>query len=55
MNLGQFKDMASMMKLAQEAKKQQAKQDKMLQENNELLKRIARTLDEILRELRSKK
>lgn len=55
MNLGSMKDMASMMKLAQEAKKQQAKHDKMLQENNELLKRIARTLDEILKELRTKR
>ncbi len=54
MNLGNLKDMANMMKLAQEAKKQQAKFDKLMQENNELLKRMARTLDEILKELKKR-
>ncbi len=55
MNFGNLKDMAGLMKMAQEAKKQQAKHDKLLQENNELLKRIARTLDEILKELKSRR
>ena len=55
MNMGGLKDMASMMKLAQEAKKQQAKAEKSAQEQLNLLKRINRTLDEILMELRKKK
>ncbi len=54
MNFGNLKDMAALAKAAQEAKKIQAKHDKLLQENNELLKRIARTLDEILKELRKR-
>ncbi len=55
MNMGGLKDMANMMKMAQEAKKQQAKFDKTMQEQTDLLKRMNRTLDEILMELRKRK
>ncbi len=55
MNMGSLKDMAGMMKMAQEAKKLQAKSEKNVQEQIDLLKRINRTLDEILVELRKRK
>lgn len=49
-----FKDMGNMMKLANEAKAMQEKQERVVKEQIDLLKKISSQLDEVLKELRSK-
>jgi len=49
-----FKDLGNMAKLASEAKQLQARQEKMQQEQIELLNRIYAKLEEILAELKKK-
>ncbi|MEW5758439.1 MAG: hypothetical protein AB1755_03085 [Candidatus Omnitrophota bacterium] len=50
-----FKDMGNMMKLANEAKVMQEKQERSAREHMDLLKKISGQLDEILKELRKDK
>lgn len=49
-----FKDIGDMMKLANEAKKIQAEQEKMQNVQIDLLRKISATLDGILVELKKK-
>ena len=50
-----LKDMGNMMKLASAAGEMQEKQERLQQENLQLLKKISAQLEEILVEIRSKR